>query len=202
MFVLGILLLLFLRLERVDVRVTRRNDDIVGLRRTWKTVSSFGNSLMIVSDRAVVIAGPSRTESTMQWTGSPMESLEDLRLMHYYTFDLAHTLSLPGAIGRTWSDGVPRLAFQGDHVYLIHALLAVSAAHRVSKDRSDIQSQQRGQMHYVMCLSLLKSLDLNTSESHASAALAAVMLLSWYEVPPLTSCADLFSLCMNVGTTG
>jgi hypothetical protein len=110
-----------------------------------------------------------------------LESLEDLRLLHYYTFDLAHTLSLPGAIGRTWSDGVPRLAFGGDHVYLIHALLAVAAAHKVSKVPDDKDSQQRGQMHYVMCLSILKTLDLNTSETHASAALAAVMLLSWYE---------------------
>jgi Fungal specific transcription factor domain len=175
MFVLGMLLPQYSRLGR--------GGDRVGRPRRWKMVSSLGMRLMVVSDTAV-IAGPSRTESTMQWTGAPMESLEDLRLMHYYTFDLAHTLSLPGAIGRTWSDGVPRLAFQGDHVYLIHALLAVSAAHRVSKDRSDVQSQQRGQMHYVMCLSLLKSLDLNTNESHASAALAAVMLLSWYEVLP------------------
>jgi hypothetical protein len=111
----------------------------------------------------------------------PMDSLEDLRLLHYYTFDLAHTLSLPGAIGRTWSDGVPRLAFGGDHLYLIHALLAVSAAHMVSKDPNDTQAQQRGQMHYVSCLSILKTLNLSTCESHASAALAAVMLLTWYE---------------------
>jgi hypothetical protein len=110
-----------------------------------------------------------------------MESLEDLRLLHYYTFDLAHTLSLPGAIGRTWADGVPRLAFGGDHVYLVHALLAVSAAHRVSKDPTDLQTKQRGQHHYMMCLSILKTLDLNTCETHASAALAAVMLLTWYE---------------------
>jgi len=112
------------------------------------------------------------------------DHFEDLRLLHYYQYDLAHTLSLPGAIGRTWSDGVPKLAFEGDHLYLVHALLASAAAHKVLKDPADIQSQRRGQEHYVQSLSLLQTLDLNSDESHASAALAAVMLLTWYEVFP------------------
>jgi hypothetical protein len=113
----------------------------------------------------------------------PMQNFEDLKLLHYYTYDLAHTLSLPGAIGRAWSDGVPQLAFEGDqHVYLVHALLAAAAAHKVSKNPKDIQSRRRGQEHYVQSLALLQTLDLSACESHASAALAAVMLLTWYEV--------------------
>ena len=119
--------------------------------------------------------------TTLSWTPMPMSNFEDLKLLHYYTYDLAHTLSLPGAIGRTWSDGVPQLAFEGDHVYLIHALLATAAAHKVSKDPNDVQSQRRGQEHYVQSLALLQTIDLNSCESHASAALAAVMLLTWYE---------------------
>jgi Fungal specific transcription factor domain len=109
--------------------------------------------------------------------------MEDLRLLHYYTVDLAHTLSLPGAIGRTWADGVPRLAFGGDHEYLVHALLAMAAAHKASQNPSDIQSRERGQLHYGQSLALLQKLDLKSGELHASAALAAVMLLTWYEVP-------------------
>ena len=116
-----------------------------------------------------------------------MENFEDLKLLHYYTYDLAHTLSLPGAIGRTWSEGVPRLAFDGDHVFLVHALLAAAAAHKVSKNPNDAQSRQRGQEHYGQSLALLQTLDIKASESNASAALAAVMLLTWYEVSPIQS---------------
>ena len=113
----------------------------------------------------------------------PTQNFEDLKLLHYYTYDLAHTLSLPGAIGRAWSDGVPQLAFEGDqHVYLVHALLAAAAAHKVSKNPKDVQSRRRGQEHYVQSLALLQTLDLSACEPHASAALAAVMLLTWYEV--------------------
>ncbi len=111
-------------------------------------------------------------------------------MLHYYTYDLAHTLSLPGAIGRTWVDGVPQLAFEGDqHVYLVHALLVAAAAHKVSKNPNDIQSQQRGQEHYGQSLALLRTLDLTTCETHASAALAAIMLLTRYEVCPLYNLA-------------
>ena len=112
---------------------------------------------------------------------SVSDQFEDLKLLHYYTYELANTLSLPGAIGRTWSDGVPRLAFDGDHAYLIHAILATAAAHKVSKNPEDTQSQQRGQMHYSQSIGYLKSLDLKTIESHTAAALATVMLLVWYE---------------------
>ena len=130
----------------------------------------------------IVTTATSRTEATLSWTPpAPTDSLEDLRLLHYYTHDLAHTLSLPGAIGRTWSDGVPQLAFGGDHEYLVHALLAFSAAHKVSKDANDTKSRERGQLHYGQSLAMLQKLDLKSNESHASAALAAVMLLTWYE---------------------
>jgi len=119
-----------------------------------------------------------------------LHNFEDLRLLHYYTVDLAHTLSLPGALSRTWSDGVPQLAFEGDqHIYLVHALLAASAAHRVFKNRADVQTQRRGQEHYIQSLAILKTLDLTTSDSHAAAALATVMLLTWYEVPESTTCS-------------
>ena len=128
----------------------------------------------------------SQPESTVSWSPAPTDSMEDLRLLHYYTVDLAHTLSLPGAIGRTWADGVPRLAFGGDHEYLVHALLAMAAAHKASQNPADIQSRERGQLHYGQSLALLQKLDLKSGELHASAALAAVMLLTWYEVPPRT----------------
>jgi len=118
-----------------------------------------------------------------------MHNLEDLRLLHYFTVDLAHTLSLPGALSRTWSEGVPQLAFEGDqHIYLVHALLAAAAAHKVFKNPPDVQTQQRGQEHYIQSLAILKTLDLTASESHAAAALAAVMLLTWYEVLESTVC--------------
>lgn len=129
----------------------------------------------------IVTTATSRMESTLSWTPAPNDSFEDLRLLHYYTHDLAHTLSLPGAIGRTWSDGVPELAFGGNHEYLVHALLAFSAAHKVSKDPNDTKSKERGQLHYGQSLAVLQKLDLKSDESHASAALAAVMLLTWYE---------------------
>jgi Fungal specific transcription factor domain len=136
--------------------------------------------------------GPNPTESSLTWAPMPLQNFEDLKLLHYYTYDLAHTLSLPGAIGRTWSDGVPQLAFEGDqHVYLVHALLAAAAAHKVAKNPDDIQSQRRGQEHYVQSLALIQTLDLNACESHASAALAAVMLLTWYEVYSLPPTHDL-----------
>lgn len=143
-----------------------------------------------------VTADPSPTESMFEVTSMPMANFEDLKLLHYYTFDLAHTLSLPGAIGRTWSDGVPRLAFEGDHVYLIHAILAAAAAHKVSRNPNDVQAQQRGQEHYVQSLALLQTLDLNSNscETHASAALAAVMLLTWYEVYPFNSMLTLVTI--------
>jgi Fungal specific transcription factor domain len=120
------------------------------------------------------------------WNPSIMSNFEDLHLLHYYTYDLAHTLSLPGVIGRTWSDGVPKLAFEGDHDYLIHALLAAAAAHKVTRssippNSSDNQAQRRGQEHYIQSLSSLQNLDLSTHGTHASAALAAIMLLTWYE---------------------
>ena len=123
-------------------------------------------------------------------------NFEDLKLLHYYTFDLAHTLSLPGAIGRTWSDGVPRLAFEGDHVYLIHALLAAAAAHKVFRNPNDVQSKRRGEEHYAQSLALLQTLNLasNSCETDASAALAAVMLLTWYEVCFLVSVLTLVPL--------
>lgn len=111
----------------------------------------------------------------------PTENFDDLKLLHYYTTELSHTLSLPGAIGRTWSDGVPRLAFDGDHAYLIHALLAAAAAHKVSRNTDDTQLHDRGQMHYNQSIGLLKSLDPKTLEDNTSAALATVMLLIWYE---------------------
>ena len=109
------------------------------------------------------------------------DNFEDLKLLHYYTYELAHTLSLPGAIGRTWSDGVPRLAFDEDHAYLVHALLAAAAAHKVSKNPNDTQSYLRGQSHYNQSIGLMKSLHLETLESNTAAALATVMLLIWYE---------------------
>ena len=126
-----------------------------------------------------------------------MQNYEDLKLFHYYTCDLAHTLSLPGAIGRTWSHGVPQLAFEGDHIYLVHALLAAAAAHKVSKNPNDIQLQRRGQAHYIQSLALLQTVDLNVSESNTSAVLATVMLLSWYEVwLPLSLLFTLVALSM------
>ena len=124
------------------------------------------------------------SESAVSWSPAPADSMEDLRLLHYYTVDLAHTLSLPGTIGRTWADGVPRLAFGGDHEYLVHALLAIAAAHKASRDHTDMQSRERGQLHYGQSLALLQKLDLKSGELHASAALATVMLLTWYEVFP------------------
>ena len=131
----------------------------------------------------IVTSRQAQTESSLTWTPMSKQNFEDLNLLHYYTHDLAHTLSLPGAIGRIWSDGVPQLAFEGDqHVYLVHALLAAAAAHKVSKNPNDIQSQRRGQEHYVQSLALLQTLDLTTCETHVSAALATVMLLTWYEV--------------------
>lgn len=137
----------------------------------------------IGSTVTIVTAGQAQTAPSLTWAPMPMQNFEDLKLLHYYTYDLAHTLSLPGAIGRTWSEGVPQLAFEGyQHVYLVHALLAAAAAHKVSKNPNDTQSQQRGQEHYVQSLTLLQTLDLTTSETHVSAALAAVMLLTWYEV--------------------
>jgi len=129
----------------------------------------------------------SQPESTVSWSPAPTDSMEDLRLLHYYTVDLAHTLSLPGAIGRTWADGVPRLAFGGDHEYLVHALLAMAAAHKANQNPADIESRERGHLHYGQSLALLQKLDLKSGELHASAALAAVMLLTWYEVPPRTT---------------
>ena len=142
------------------------------------------SKLMGIGATVAIVSTPetqNQSSTSLSWTPMPMSNFEDLKLLHYYTYDLAHTLSLPGAIGRTWSDGVPQLAFEGDHVYLIHALLAAAAAHKVSKNPNDIQSQRRGQEHYVQSLALLQTLDLNSCESHASAALAAVMLLTWYE---------------------
>jgi hypothetical protein len=112
---------------------------------------------------------------------TPTDNFEDLKLLHYYTNELAHTFSIPGAIGRTWSDGVPRLAFDGDHAFLIHAILAAAAAHKVSKNPGDIVSYQRGQMHYNESIGLLKSLDSKSFEDNTPAALATVMLLVWYE---------------------
>ena len=159
------------------------------LRRTGSTVT-------------IVTTGQAQTESTLIWTPMPTQNFEDLKLLHYYTYDFAHTLSLPGAIGRTWSDGVPQLAFEGDqHVYLVHALLATAAAHKVSKNPNDIQSKRRGQEHYVQSLTLLQTLDLTTCETHASAALAAVMLLTWYEVVSHFIWSD-SSLCIHVGRMG
>jgi Fungal specific transcription factor domain len=117
-------------------------------------------------------------------TPIPHTNFDDLRLLHYYTVDLAHTLSLPGAIGRTWSQDVPALAFEDDnHAYLVHALLAAAAAHKVLKSPADEATRTRGQEHYVQSLAILKELDFESSESHAAASLAAVMLLTWYEVP-------------------
>jgi Fungal specific transcription factor domain len=110
-----------------------------------------------------------------------LSSLEDLKLHHYYTMVLARTLSLPGAIGRTWEEGVPQLAFEGEHIYLIHAILASAAAHKVSRNPTDIQSYNRGYFHYTRSTQLLNSLDLTARESNPAAALATQLLLVWYE---------------------
>ena len=150
---------------------------------TDETESKFEFAGIELTSAATTESAP--TELSLAWTPTPMDSFEDLRLLHYYTYELAHTLSLPGAIGRTWSDGVPRLAFDGEHVYLVHALLAAAAAHKVSKDPTDTQSYHRGQMHYSQSIGFLKTLDLNSCETNTSAALATVMLLIWYEVLPL-----------------
>jgi hypothetical protein len=124
-------------------------------------------------------------QTVPQTVATPHTNVDDLRLLHYYTVDLAHTLSLPGAIGRTWSRDVPALAFEDDnHAYLVHALLAAAAAHKVLKNPADEATRTRGQEHYVQSLAILKELDFESSESHAAASLAAVMLLTWYEVPP------------------
>jgi Fungal specific transcription factor domain len=111
-----------------------------------------------------------------------MQSFEDLKLFHYYTCDLAHSLTLSGAIGRAWSNGVPQLAFGGNHMYLVHALLAISAAHKVAKDPADLDSQRLAQEHYLQSLLALQALDLHANDSNAAAALATIMLLTWYEV--------------------
>lgn len=138
--------------------------------------------LVSASSATIVADEEPQRESSSTWKPMSIVNFEDLKLLHYYTYDLAHTLSLPGAIGRTWSDGVPQLAFEGDHIFLVHALLAAAAAHKVLINPKDVQSQRRGHEHYVQSLTLLQTLDLNSCESHASAALATVMLLTWYEV--------------------
>jgi hypothetical protein len=95
---------------------------------------------------------------------------------------VAETFTLPGPIARTWHECIPQLAFGGDHVHLLRALLAVSAAYRVYQHPSDDLEQRNGSIHYEKSLNTLQKLDFNARETNPAATLATSILLTWYEV--------------------
>jgi len=105
----------------------------------------------------------------------------DLRLLQYYIQECASTLSLDGAVGRTWSQDVPQLAFGGANYGLLHSMLAVSATRILPNVNEKDTFALQGQIHYGKAISLLRQRDL-TARENVIPTLATIMLLSWYEV--------------------
>lgn len=127
---------------------------------------------------------PSRTESSLSWSSSTTATFFDLRLVQHYIQFSAPTLSLQGIISRAWAQDVPQLAFGGNQEHLIHSLLAVSAAHIASNNPMDVTALTHAQDHYEKSLALLGTINFDEGV-HVPATLAAIMLLTWYEVTSL-----------------
>ena len=121
-------------------------------------------------------------ETRLSWSETHLESSLDRRFLNYFTSQVANCLTLPGPVARTWANIVPALALSTDNLHLFHALLAVSAAYRVSQCPLDFDSLDQSNIHYGHCLSILRTLDLNGPETSATGTLAAIMLLCWHEV--------------------
>jgi hypothetical protein len=117
-------------------------------------------------------------------TASPTDTFLDLRLLQHYIQFLAPTLSMQGIVGRAWAQEVPQLAFGGSQEHLIHSLLAVSAAHLGSRNLQDKTIMVHADSHYKKSLASLAELGFDEGV-HAPSTLAAIMLLTWYEVPSI-----------------
>jgi Fungal specific transcription factor domain len=104
-------------------------------------------------------------------------------LFQHFTNLVARSLTLPGPIGRAWEDRIPQLALSSGNAYLIHAVLAVSAAFRVYRSPNDIDNRRLGFLNYgesVKCLG--QSLACDGASIDSCTALATAILLTWYEV--------------------
>lgn len=137
------------------------------------------------SQTTMLVRTPSKMEASLPWATTPPKCDPDRRLWDYFTSRVAHSFTLLGPVARTWSDRIPQLAVAGDNLYLFHALLAVSAAARVSRCPADFESLNQSNIQYGRCLSMLRNLDMKAPGTNASAALATTMLLCWYEVSQL-----------------
>jgi hypothetical protein len=155
-----------------------RDGVIIGEHETATMLTVIGSELVRRNREDKL---PARTESTLSWSSTPVDGFSDLRLLQHYIQYSAPTLSLQGIIGRAWAQDVPQLAFGGNQEHLIHSLLAVSAAHINSKNPMDVNALAQAQLHYHKSLSLLGNIKFDEGV-HAPATLAAIMLLTWYEV--------------------
>jgi hypothetical protein len=94
----------------------------------------------------MIVSSPS--DRRMSSIASPNEGFLDLRLLYHYLDKLCFTLSIQDAIVHTWATDVPQLAFGGDNEFLVHSMLAVSAAHIGIKEPLNTDLIRQGQVHY------------------------------------------------------
>ena len=108
----------------------------------------------------------------------PSLALEDLELLHHYVLRTASTFFAEGPRLDIIRDEYIRIGFS--KIYLLHAILAISALHLYHQDGSRSEMLTRASLHYNAALRLAQPHIVHLTEDHSMAMFAFSGYISVY----------------------
>ncbi|KAG7451697.1 uncharacterized protein BT62DRAFT_925881 [Guyanagaster necrorhizus] len=141
---------------------------------------------------ALVLREPSSSNGRSTWAGPSSSDPLILELMHHYSTSASYSLSSDPEASRIWSSVIPKMAFDPQNQYLLHAILAFSALHMHHTDSTSLpRYAAAAHTFYQQAKIGIHSEEEGTADINA--ALMALCLVGRYEFASLAKLCPLSS---------
>ncbi|KAI9832806.1 MAG: hypothetical protein M1819_004026 [Sarea resinae] len=136
----------------------------------------FSSLALVSSSRRPLTLRPPPVISVIAAQPSAGFTLQDLELLHHFSTVVCFTLAGQPKLQRMWQISVPKAA--ASHAFLMHCLLAVSAAHLVHSHLGDCESYRIAAVkHQDLSLSLFRPQLHHVTPENCEALIACASLL-------------------------